>query len=139
MTTAKSAARTATTPIKKRSVCENIPKVSLGPGLVEGDVTIAWLTVITTPKLGTAVVFMLSVGVVSGLAVISVTSGVDVAVLVGMVVCAGDPTVNVVLITLLLGFGSLAVDTAQVNVWVPNVAVHGVDTVTVAGTPPDPT
>ena len=116
MTTAKRAARTATTPIKTRSVCENIPKVSLGPGLVEGDVTIAWLTVMTTPKLGTAVVFALRVGVVSGLAVVSVANGVGVAVLRGMVVCAGDPTVKVVLITLLLGFGSFVVDTDHVNV-----------------------
>ena len=116
MTTAKSAARTATTPIKRRSVCERIPVVSLGPGLVEGEVSIAWLMVMATPKLGTVVVFVLRVGVVSGLAVVSVTSGVGVAVLGGMVVCAGDPTVKVVLITLLLGLGSFVVDTDQVNV-----------------------
>jgi hypothetical protein len=55
-----------------------------------------------------------------------------------MVVCAGDPTVNVVLITLLPGSGSFVVDSDHVNVWVPGVAVHGVDAVTVAGTPPGP-
>ena len=115
MTMANSTERATTTPIKMRSVCENIPKVSLGPGLVEGEVSIAWLTVMTTPKPGTVAVFALRAGVVSGLPVVSVASGLGVAVIGGMVVCAGDPTVNVVLITLLLGFGSFVVDTDHVN------------------------
>jgi hypothetical protein len=40
---------------------------------------------------------------------------------------------KVVLIWLLLGFGSLSVDIDHVNVWVPAVAIQGVSAVTVAG------
>jgi hypothetical protein len=43
-----------------------------------------------------------------------------------VVVCIAGPTMNVALITLLLGFGSLFVETNQVNVCVPGVAIHGV-------------
>jgi len=41
--------------------------------------------------------------------------------------------VKVELITLLLGFGSPAVDSDQVRVWVPGVACHSVCAVTVNG------
>jgi hypothetical protein len=85
----------------------------------------------TTPKLG-----LVAEADVCRLAVVPVTTGV--VVVLANVVCAGDPTVNVVLTALLLGFGSFGVDTDQVNVWVPDVAVHGADAVTVAGTPPGP-
>jgi hypothetical protein len=49
-----------TAPINKRSVCERVP---MGDGLacVEGDAGVAWLTVMTTPKLGIMVVFVLRV------------------------------------------------------------------------------
>jgi hypothetical protein len=48
-----------------------------------------------------------------------------VLVAVGCVVVSfGDPTVNVVVITLLLGSGSLLVEIDQVRVWVPAVACH---------------
>jgi len=46
--------------------------------------------------------------------------------------------VNAVLITLLLGFGSLFVETDQVNVWGPGVAAQGVCALTVAGAPVGP-
>ena len=55
-----------------------------------------------------------------------------------VVVGSVGPTVNVVLITLSLGVGSLIVETDQVNVWVPAVAVHGVCVFTVAGLPVGP-
>ena len=45
----------------------------------------------------------------------------------------GEVTVKLMLITLLLGFGSLFVETDQVNVCVPGVAVHVVCALTVAG------
>ena len=45
---------------------------------------------------------------------------------------------NVVLITLLLGFGSLFVETDQVNVCIPGVAIHVVCALTVAGVPVGP-
>jgi len=55
--------------------------------------------------------------------VLSVKSGADWVLFVGCVV--GCSTVNVMLITLLLGFGSLSVEIIQVKVWVPGVACHG--------------
>ena len=55
-----------------------------------------------------------------------------------VVVDTAGPTLNVVLMTLLLGFGSLFVETDQVNVCVPGVAIHGVCVFTVAGLPVGP-
>jgi len=55
-----------------------------------------------------------------------------------VVVCVAVPTVNAVLIMLLLGFGSLFVEADQINVCVPGHAVHGVCAVTVTGTPMGP-
>jgi|SRR5208282_329860 len=56
-----------------------------------------------------------------------------------VVVWPAGPTVNVVLITLLLGFGSLSVEIDQVRVWVPTVACQGWRfTVIVNGAPTGP-
>ncbi len=52
-----------------------------------------------------------------------VKSGTGCVMFAGCVVVC--PTVNVVLITLLLGFGSLSVEIIQVRVCVPGVACHG--------------
>ena len=67
----------------------------------------------TTPKLGLVAVLVAEADVCK-LAVVPVTTGV--VVVPANVVCAGDPTVNVVLITLLPGFGSFAADTVHVTV-----------------------
>jgi hypothetical protein len=50
----------------------------------------------------------------------------------------GEVTVKLMLPTLLLGSGSPAVETDQVSVCVPGVAIHGVCALTVAGTPAGP-
>ena len=62
-----------------------------------------------------------------GFALITKSAAVDSTACV--VVCIPSPTVKVVLITLLLGFGSKPagiVVTTHVNLCVPGVAVHGV-------------
>jgi hypothetical protein len=56
-------------------------------------------------------------------------------VVVCIVVCTIDATVNVMLFTLLLGFGSSFVETDQVNVCVPGVAIHGVCALTINRVP----
>ena len=59
-------------------------------------------------------------------------------VVVWVVVCIVGATVKIMVFTLLLGFGSFFVETDQVNVCVPGVAIHGVCAVKTYGVPVGP-